>query len=209
MTGAVDLVLRHGYLALFGCVMMSQLGVPIPSTPLMLAVGATLGSAHRLSLPWILVAIVSAAVCADSVWYGLGRTRGPRVLRLLCRLSREPVSCVTRADGAIRRNGPRVLLVARFLPGLGLMMPPLVGQARVPFLRFLAFDATGASLWAVVYIGAGRALGGAIGRSGGPLVPVRGWESALFASALVVAVTVGVVRRYRHGRGRGPSETTF
>jgi membrane protein DedA with SNARE-associated domain len=87
MSGAVDLVLRHGYLPLFGYVVMSQLGVPLPSTPLMLAVGATLGSAQRLSLAWVFAAVVSAAVCADSLWYGLGRTRGARVLGLLCRIS--------------------------------------------------------------------------------------------------------------------------
>jgi len=202
MTAAVDLVLRHGYLALFGYVMLSQLGIPLPSTPLMLAAGA-LASAQHLSLGWIFVAVVSSALCADSLWYWLGRARGARVVRLLCRISLEPRACATMADGAIRRNGPRVLLGSKFLPGLGLLMPPFIGQARVPYLRFLVFDAAGTSLWALVYVGLGRALGGAIGRSGGLPGLVGGLGGALLVSGLVVALIAGIVRRYRYGRASG------
>jgi membrane protein DedA with SNARE-associated domain len=193
MTAAVDLVLRHGYLALFAYVLVSQLGVPVPSTPLMLAAGA-LASAQRLSPVGIVIAVVAAAVCADSVWYGLGRARGARIVWLLCRISLEPGVCVRMADGAIRRHGTRVLLVAKFLPGLGLMMPPLIGQARVPYPRFLAFDAAGTTLWAVVYVGIGRALGRAIGRSGGLPGLVGGLGGALLVSGLVVVVIGRIVR---------------
>jgi membrane protein DedA with SNARE-associated domain len=163
MSATIDLVLRHGYLALFSYVLVAQLGMPLPSAPLMLAAG-TLAAAGRLSVIPAIVAVVAACLCADSLWYVVGRARGASILGLLCRISLEPAACARIAGGGVGRQGARYLLVAKFLPGVGLMVAPIVGHARVPFGRFLALDAAGASLWAGVYVGSG-CLMGTMGRS--------------------------------------------
>jgi membrane protein DedA with SNARE-associated domain/rhodanese-related sulfurtransferase len=194
----IDLVLRYGYLALFSYLLLAQLG-PFPSTPLMLAAGA-LGTTHRLSFAPTVAAVLAASLCADSLWYSLGRARGAWVVRLLCRISLEPQACARMADGAIRRHGPRFLLIAKFLPGVGLMVPPVVGQAQVPYGRFLGFDAAGASLWAVTYVGLGRFLGEAMGRSAQlPHLTAR-LGVVLVGAGVLVAVLARLVRRRRYRR---------
>jgi membrane protein DedA with SNARE-associated domain len=193
MSAILDLVGRYGYLALFSYLLLAQLG-PFPSTPLLLAAGA-LGATHRLSFVPTVAAVVAASLCADSLGYSLGRARGARVVHLLCRISLEPQACVGMADRAIRRHGPRFLLIAKFLPGVGLMVPPVIGQARVPYGRFLGFDAVGASLWAVTYVGLGRLLGGAIGRSAKlPHLTAR-LVVAILGAGVLVAVLARLVRR--------------
>ena len=81
------------------------------------------------------------------MWYEIGRRKGVRVLQLLCRISLEPDSCVRRTQVSFARNGPRVLLVAKFIPGLNAMAAPLAGIIRMGWRRFLLFDVLGALLW--------------------------------------------------------------
>jgi membrane protein DedA with SNARE-associated domain len=151
---ALEFLVRHGYLVLFGVVLGEQLGLPLLGGPILMAAGALAGMG-RFFLPGALALAVAACVLADLVWYQLGRRRGASVLTLLCRISLEPDSCVRRTEDVFARWGPRVLLVAKFLPGLNTVAPPLSGVVRMPFARFLAYDAGGAFLWAGGYVGLG------------------------------------------------------
>jgi membrane protein DedA with SNARE-associated domain len=147
MHGLFEFISRHGYFVLLAWVLTDQLGVPLPAFPLLLAAGALAG-AGRLSLSASLLLSVFAAVIADAIWYNLGRTRGIRVLQLLCRISLEPDSCVRRTEGLFAAQGARGLLLAKFVPGLGTVAPPLAGIFHMRFRRFLLYDALGAALWA-------------------------------------------------------------
>lgn len=154
MHSTLQFVLRHGYTLVFLIVLIEQAGLPIPSLPVLLAVGALAG-AGRLSLALALALAVAAALIADSVWYELGRRRGHAILSLLCRISLEPDSCVRRTENAFASNGARSLLVAKFIPGLSTAAPPLAGMLRMSVPRFLAWDAAGGLLWAGTFAGAG------------------------------------------------------
>lgn len=78
MTETLQFVVRHGYLLVFAWVFIEQAGLPVPSAPLLLAMGALAGM-HQMNL-WLAVALaLAAAVSSDSMWYELGRSkRGPR-----------------------------------------------------------------------------------------------------------------------------------
>jgi membrane protein DedA with SNARE-associated domain len=154
MHGLFEFISRHGYFVLLAWVFADQLGVPLPAFPLLLAAGALAG-AGRLSLSASFLLSVFAAVLADAIWYNLGRTRGIRVLQLLCRISLEPDSCVRRTEGLFAAQGARGLLLAKFVPGLGTVAPPLAGIFHMRFRRFLLYDALGAALWAGSFLGAG------------------------------------------------------
>ena len=99
-----------------------------------------------------------AAVAADSIWYSLGRIKGIKVLQLLCKISMEPDSCVRRTEGVFSRQGARSLLVAKFLPGLSTVAPPLAGIFHMRTRRFLLFDGFGSLLWAGTFLGIGFAF---------------------------------------------------
>jgi membrane protein DedA with SNARE-associated domain len=154
MHSTLEFVLRHGYTLVFLVVLMEQAGLPIPSLPILLAVGALAG-AGKMSLPLALGLAVVASLIADSIWYGLGRLRGHSILSLLCRISLEPDSCVRRTENTFAQRGARSLLVAKFIPGLSTAAPPLAGMLRMRLSRFFTWDAAGALLWAGAYAGVG------------------------------------------------------
>ncbi len=83
------------------------------------------------------LAIWSASLIADLGWYALGRQRGAKVLPFLCRISLSPDSCVSRAKDIFSRQGVRSLLVAKFLPGVNTITPPLAGILRMRPERFI------------------------------------------------------------------------
>lgn len=100
-------------------------------------------------------AAVLGSLPADLLWFYLGRLRGQEVLSLLCRISLEPYSCVQRTQNVFTRYGMRGVVVAKFIPGLSTLVPPLAGNAGESASRFLAFDALGAFLHSGTFMLAG------------------------------------------------------
>ena len=154
MSATVEFLLHHGYLLLFAWVLAEQLGLPIPSAPLLLAAGALAGR-HRMNLELAIALPIVTVLFCDFFWYQLGRLKGMKVLQWLCRVSLEPDSCVRRTQVRFERYGPWQLAVTRFVPGMNLVALPLAGIIRMPLLRFALFDGLGAVLWVGVYIGTG------------------------------------------------------
>src|SRR2546428_4656550 len=154
MNDILDFLIRYGTLLLFSVVFLEQLGLPLPSPPFLLAAGALAGRGEMNGMFALAVTTV-ASMLADSIWYYLGRSRGGSVLKLLCRISLEPDSCVRRTESVFVRHGMRGIVTAKFVPGLSTVMPPLAGMFKVKFRRFLAFDGLGSLL----YVGSFIALG--------------------------------------------------
>ena len=163
MHSAIAFLLKHGSLVLFVWVLAEQLGLPIPAAPVLLAAGVLAGTG-RLSFAVSLLMALLATLIADFFWFELGRRKGIRVLQLLCRISLEPDSCVRRTEGVFAKYGARSLLVAKFLPGLNLVAPPLAGIFHMLRLRFFLHDALGALLWSGSFLGLGYAFSGQIER---------------------------------------------
>ena len=163
MSETVEFLVRHGYSLLFVWVLAEQLGLPIPSGPLLLAAGALAGT-NRMNLFLVVALPMLAVSICDALWYQLGRRRGMKVLQLLCRISLEPDSCVRRTQVNFERRGVWALVIAKFIPGLSAMAPPLAGISRMSWLRFALFDGLGALLWASAYIGTGYVFSGELER---------------------------------------------
>ncbi|HTI53116.1 MAG TPA: DedA family protein, partial [Verrucomicrobiae bacterium] len=138
----MDFLVRHGYVVLFAVVLGEQLGLPLVGAPVLMAAGALAG-AGRFSLTLAVGLAVAACLIGDLVWFEMGRRRGAPILSLLCRISLEPDSCVRRTEDIFSRWGARVLLVAKFVPGLNTVAPPLAGVVGMPWKRFLRWDAGG------------------------------------------------------------------
>ncbi|MBI2682221.1 MAG: VTT domain-containing protein [Acidobacteriales bacterium] len=139
-------LLQHGYAVLFVWVLAEQLGLPIPTIPILMAAGALIAGGY-MDLSSVLVLSVTACLLADYLWYDLGRRRGMRVLNLLCRISLEPDTCVRKTEAAWGNLGARSILIAKFVPGLNTAVPPLSGIFGISTARFLAYDALGALLY--------------------------------------------------------------
>ena len=154
MTDIVIFIERHGYIVLFAVVFVRQIGLPVPGLLFLLAAGA-LAAAGKLRLVAAIVLGAGACVLADWLWYEAGRRGGDKVLHFMHRFTRDPEYHDRRAKRMFARYGPPVLLVAKFVPGLDAIAPPLAGASHTGRIRFLAFESIGATLYASVYGGLG------------------------------------------------------
>ena len=155
---ALAFFVQYAYGILFFWVLLEQLGIPIPSIPLLLTAG-TLCATHRIHASYALADVVLACLVADSLWFVMGRRYGGSVLRLLCRFSLEASTCVAKTENYFTRRGPVTLLFAKFVPGLSTLAAPISGQAGMPYSRFVLWDLAGSVLWAETYLLAGRFFG--------------------------------------------------
>jgi membrane protein DedA with SNARE-associated domain/rhodanese-related sulfurtransferase len=182
MNDLLQFVVRHGYALVFAWVFIEQAGLPIPSAPLLLAVGALAGT-RQMNLGLAMTLAVVAAIVSDATWYGLGRRNGVRVLQLLCRISLEPDSCVRRTQVSFGKNGARVLLVSKFIPGLNAMAAPLAGIIRMGWRRFILFDMAGSLIWVGAFTVTGYVFSGELERVAANAAYLGEWLFVLLLAA--------------------------
>ena len=133
--------------ALIGAnILADQLGLPVPAVPTLIVAGA-LSAGGQLSAVAVFTAALAACVLADTAWYMAGRRYGNGVMKLLCRISLTPDSCVSDTQARFERWGGNALLVAKFIPGLSIIAPPLAGATHMRWLRFFACSVLGSSAW--------------------------------------------------------------
>jgi membrane protein DedA with SNARE-associated domain/rhodanese-related sulfurtransferase len=189
------ILLLYGYVLLFAWVLVEQLGIPLPATPVLLAAGA-LSAEHEINFLFALLAGLAASLLADSVWFFIGRRYGHIVLRTLCKLSLEPTICVRRTQDSFGRRRAVTVLIAKFVPGLATLAPPVAGQNGMPYGSFIFFDAIGATAWLGVLLAAGRFFGDLLRRNPSLL----DWAGRFSGALLVLGILgffVGRVLRRR------------
>lgn len=184
MPVALDFFLKYGYWILFLWVLIEQLGVPVPSVPLLLAAG-TLTSTHRMSLPLVLMSIVLGSLVSDSLWYWMGKRYGGAVVKLLCRLSMESNTCVRKTENYFSKHGAGALVVAKFIPGLGTVAAPIAGQTGMEYRLFAIYDTAGILLWAVAFTLGGRFFGDLLKRDANALAWAARFGFLLFVLLLL------------------------
>jgi membrane protein DedA with SNARE-associated domain len=154
MDEMIQFIIRNGHAVLFAGVFAEQIGLPLPSTPLLLGAGALI--AHgKLNIVFSIGLAAVASLLADTSWYYFGRVKGISLLSLLCKISLDRNSCVRKAKDFHVRYGARSLLVAKFIPGVNIAAPSLAGIFSMNFLDFLFFDALGTFVWVGLFIGLG------------------------------------------------------
>ncbi len=146
----MEFLTEYGYLLLFALIFLDQLGFPLPSIPIVLAAGALAG-AGEMNFTLVVLITVLASVPADFAWYYLGRIRGGKVLNLLCTISLEPDYCVHRTEASFERFGAYSLALAKFVPGLTTIAPPMAGLTGMSTSRFLVLNTLGATIWALFF----------------------------------------------------------
>jgi len=201
MSAVVDRLLGlPGWLVLLvaGLVVLSEdaifVGFVLPGETVALLAGAAARLGH-VPLAGVLVVVVVAAVVGDTVGYEVGRHLGPRLLQLPI-LDRRRGRLDAAQDLLARRGGSAVFL-GRWVAFFRAVMPALAGSARMPYPRFLAYNAAGGLAWGVAIVLLGYAAGASYAR----VEKVVGRDAALAVLAvLVIGVLVWQVQRRRRGR---------
>jgi len=155
-------------------------------------IGGFLAASGRLSLTAVLVLVVAAAIIGDSVGYGVGQRFGPRVLA--SRPLRRHQNRITGAQTFLRNRGGWAVFLARFTAFLRAVMPGLAGTSRMPYRRFLAFNAAGAFVWGIGV----TLLAYFAGNSYAVVEKALGRGSAILLAAALIAAVLLWRRSRRH-----------
>lgn len=188
------ILLTYGYVLLFAWIVIEQLGVPLPATPVLLASGA-LSAQHQLSFGAALAIGIAACLLSDSTWFFIGKRYGHHVLNVLCRMSLEPHLCVRRTQLSFTRRRQLTLVFGKFVPGLASLTSPVAGQAGMPFGQFLLLDGIGSAIWTGALLAGGRMFGDALKRDPSLLGWVERFSGALLLGAIVAFFVARLVRR--------------
>jgi membrane protein DedA with SNARE-associated domain len=152
---------QHGYSILFTAVFLEAIGLPVPAALILLIAGGAAANG-TLQPIYALSGAVFATLAGDTIMFLLGRYTGWWLLGLLCRISLNPESCVLRAADSFYRHGRMLLVMAKFIPGINTMAPPLAGSMNMRFWPFLRLDLAGTALYIGTFFGIGFIFSGAL-----------------------------------------------
>jgi membrane protein DedA with SNARE-associated domain len=153
-----DFFSRYGYWVIFFGVMLENAGIPIPGETVLLFAGFLAYHGKIDLLPGILVAIAGATL-GDSMGFLIGHYGGrPFVDRFIRRfpIVRESFD---HSQQLVLRHGQWAVFTGRFITGLRMFAGILAGLFRMPYRRFLFFNFTGATVWAIAIIYVGYLFG--------------------------------------------------
>lgn len=198
MSGLIDrlLGLPGGLVLLItGLVVFAEdaifVGFVIPGETVALLAGAAAKLGH-VSLVGVLIVVIVAAIVGDTVGYKIGRRVGPRMLQLPI-LHKHHKRLHGAQDFLARRGGSAVFL-GRWVAFFRAVMPALAGTSRMPYPKFLAFNAAGGIVWGATVVLLGYAAGAGYAQVGKTL----GRDAAFVVLALLIlAVIIGRVRTHR------------
>lgn len=182
-----ELLAQYGLWLLFAVVLAEQLGLPIPAVPLVMLAGARVAEDPLYGVLALAVAVAASAL-GDAAWYVAGRLHGHRVLRLLCRISLSPDTCVRQSESTFTRYGIATLVIAKFVPGLSTLAPPLAGALGMKPSAFMLFNTAGAVLWAGAALLLGLLFAAQIDAVLGALAEMGVYAAALVAVLLALYI---------------------
>lgn len=181
----------YGLLVVFAGVLLDEIGLPIPSLPLLVVAGAVTAEGHFSVLEVIAVAL-AASLMADAAWYWAAGHFGRRILSLLCRISLSPDSCVRQTENLFTRVGPWSLVVARYVPGLVNIAVAMAAILRVPLAKFLALNLMGGLL----YYGVAAEVGALFHRAIADILGTLATFGVISIAALAAAFALYILLRW-------------
>jgi membrane protein DedA with SNARE-associated domain/rhodanese-related sulfurtransferase len=187
------------YLILWAAVFGRQICLPVPANLFLLTAGA-LARDGGLNMSLILCVGILGCLAGDLLWFEAGRHWGSQIMRILCAFSSDPHYCAQRAHKVFGRWGLRSLILAKFIPGLDGVTPPLAGIEGSDRSAFLAYDSLGSFLWTALYAGLGylfenrlTLIAASMARFGAVLAAAIGIPLACY-----VAWRIGIIAQMLH-----------
>ena len=183
----------YGYWAVFFFVAIESTGIPFPGETMLLIAAIDAGITHHLSILLVIVAAASGAILGDNIGFWVGREGGFRLLRRYGRYIHLNESRLKVGLYLFRKHGGKVVFFGRFVAVLRAWAAFLAGTNRMPWPRFLLFNALGGISWATIYGLGGYLLGDNINRLTGPV----GIIFIVLAVLIIIAFVVFVWRNER------------
>ena len=188
------LVEQYGYLAVLVVVGLESLGIPLPGETVLISAALYAGATHHLHIIGVILAATTGAIVGDNLGYLVGHWGGYRLLVRYGRYIRLDEVKVKVARYLFLHHGGKVVFFGRFVSILRTYAAFLAGTSRMPWRRFLVFNAAGGVVWAALYGSAAYSLGKEVDRVSHPLTV--GFGVLAVGAILVVAV---VIRGHERG----------
>ena len=176
------LLVNYGYWAVFiGCLLEGET---------ILILGGLAAHQTSLHLPHVILIATLGGMLGDQILFWTGRCFGPRILPKLHRQQ----SAIDRVSDLIKRSPTASIFSVRFLYGMRLVGPLVIGASRLSPVRFALINLLGAAVWATLFVMAGYWAGQALENLLGNLKPYR---LPIFIGVVVLAAGVAFFRHHR------------
>ena len=185
-----------GYLAVGFLLFVEDFGVPAPGETVLIAASVYAG-AGRLNIVAVGVIGFAAAVAGDNVGYAIGRFGGRALVLRFGRYVMLTGDRLDRAESFFTRHGGKIVIVARFIEGLRQANGIIAGITRMPWPRFVAFNALGAALWVGTWTAVGYLAGNHI-----QAIYTQASRYALYLLAVAGLAIIVLIIRHRLRRAR-------
>jgi membrane protein DedA with SNARE-associated domain len=169
-TAVTSFFTHHGLPVLFVVVMLESFGIPLPGETALIFFGV-LASQGNYNIAAVIAVAAAAAIVGDNLGYWLiGRLGGRALFQRNRWLKRWSDRLLPRAEQIMQRHGGKTVFFGRFIAILRFTAAWVAGLGRMPWWRFLFWNAAGGIAWAttfglVAYYG-GKAVADAIARYG-------------------------------------------
>ena len=135
------------YLGVFALVAAESSGVPVPGETALIAAGV-LASHGRVHIESVIALAALGAIVGDNLGYAIGRSGGRRLLERRGFLERHRRRILEEGEPFFERHGPKAVFLGRWVAGLRIAAAWLAGINRMPWRRFLFWNALGGIAWA-------------------------------------------------------------
>jgi membrane protein DedA with SNARE-associated domain len=139
-----------GYLAVFLLVGVEAMGIPLPGETILIAAGAYAGAGH-LNIALVIAAAALGGILGNNAGYLIGRTGGRTIAQRYGRYVGLNDQRLDAAERFFERHGDKTVFLGRFVAVLRTWAAFLAGLSRMPWPKFLAFNAAGGILWALLF----------------------------------------------------------
>src|SRR3989449_9362813 len=186
----LHLLTSYGYWAVLVFVGIESIGIPFPGETMLLIAAIYAGTTHRLFIPLVIVSAACGAILGDNIGFWIGREGGYRLIHRYGRYIRLDERKLKLGFYLFRKHGGKVVFFGRFVAVLRAFAAFLAGTNRMPWPRFLLFNALGGIVWASLYGIGGYLLGNNIQRFTGPVGTIT-----IVLAVLLILVFLVFVRR--------------
>jgi membrane protein DedA with SNARE-associated domain len=181
----------YGYWAVAAIIAVESMGLPLPGEATLIAAAIIAGTSHELDIAVVIIAAVMGAILGDNIGFWLGRELGYRLVLRYGRYIGLDLSRIKLGQYLFLRHGGAIVFLGRFVSLLRALAAFIAGANRMPWPRFLAFNAAGAVLWSVLYGAGAYYLGKEARHMAGPIGGIIGGIAA-------VSVLAGIFYLRRH-----------
>lgn len=187
----LSLATERGVAVVFFATLAARLGAPIPASAVLVVAGG-LAAMGQIPLWSTVLGALLGNLLGDAAWFYAGRRFGHRMMRLLCKVSLSPDTCVRQSESLITRWGGASLIAAKFVPGVSVVAPPMAGALHMSTARFVGFDTLAAVIWSAAFLIPGWLFSTQIQA----VLDAMADAGAAALLVLLVAVAVGIGLRY-------------